>query len=101
MISNTRRVGGFELKMKDNISISDGLMELTLIKNPGNHMDNAKMLNAVLSQDISSEYITFVHTKHIKFETAEELPWTIDGESGGVVKNGEVTISEHAIKLFF
>lgn len=101
MISNTRRVGGFELKMKDNISISDGLMELTLIKNPGNHMDNAKMLNAVLSQDISSEYITFVHTKHIKFETEEELPWTIDGESGGVVKNGEVAIAEHAIKLFF
>ncbi|MGN1409274.1 MAG: diacylglycerol/lipid kinase family protein, partial [Eubacteriales bacterium] len=74
MISNTRRVGGFELKMKDDISISDGLMELILIRNPANHFDNAKMLNAVLAQDTSSEYITFVHTKNIRFHTDEELP---------------------------
>lgn len=101
MISNTRRVGGFELKMKDDISISDGLMELILIRNPSKHLDNAKMLNAVLAQDTSSEYITFVHTKNIRFHTDEELPWTVDGENGGVVKDGEVTIAEHAIKLFF
>lgn len=101
MISNTRRVGGFELKMKDDISISDGLMELILIRNPSNHLDNARMLNAVLAQDTSSEYITFVHTKNIRFHTDEELPWTIDGENGGIVKDGEITIAEHAIKLFF
>lgn len=101
MISNTRRVGGFELKMKNDISISDGLMEMILIRNPSKPGDNAKMLGAVLAQDISSEYITFVHTKNIRFKTDEELPWTIDGESGGIVKNGEIKIIEHAINLYF
>lgn len=101
MISNTRRVGGFELKMKDAISISDGLMEVILIRKPEKTVDNAKMLGAVLAQDTQSEYITFAHTKNIRFTSDEELPWTVDGENGGIVKSGEVSILEHAIELYF
>ncbi len=101
MISNTRRVGGFELKMKNDISISDGLMEVILIKKPKNPSDNHKMLGAVLAQDTSSEYITFAHTTHIKFESDEPIPWTVDGENGGIVERGEATILEHAIELYF
>ncbi len=101
MISNTRRVGGFDLKMKDDISISDGLMEMILIKAPDNPSENAKMLGAVITQDIRSKYITFAHVRHIKFESEEEVSWTIDGENGGMVKSGEVGIIEGAVKLFF
>lgn len=101
MISNTRRVGGFELKMKDNISISDGLMEVILVKKPDKPSDNAKMLGAVLAQDTHSEFITFAHTKSIRFTTDEDMPWTVDGENGGIVRSGEVNILEHAIELYF
>lgn len=101
MISNTRRVGGFDLKMKDDISLSDGLMEMILVRNPSNPADNAKMIGAVLAQDISSKYITFEHTKHISFSCDENVPWTVDGENGGSIREGEVEILEHAIKLFF
>lgn len=101
MISNTRRVGGFELKMKDDISISDGLMEVVLVKKPAHPSEGAKMLGAVLAQDTQSEYITFAHTKNIRFVSDEDLPWTVDGENGGIVKSGDVTILEHAIELYF
>ncbi len=101
MISNTRRVGGFDLKMKDDISISDGLMEMILIKAPDNPSENAKMLGAVITQDIKSKYITFAHVRHIRFESEDEVSWTIDGENGGSVKSGEVSIIEGAVKLYF
>lgn len=101
MLSNTRRVGGFDLKMKDNISISDGLMEVILIRKPANPVDNPKMLGAVLAQDTNSEYIVFAHTKKIKFYSDESVLWTIDGENGGSIKSGEAHIIEHAVNLFF
>lgn len=100
MISNTRRVGGFDLRMKEDISPSDGLTELILIRQPDNPADNGKMLGAVLTQDTSSEYIVFAHTKSLRFEAEEPVPWTIDGESGGEVRNGEIAVMEHAVELF-
>lgn len=100
MISNSKSVGGFELKMKDDISISDGLMELILVRQPEKHADNAKMLTAVLTQDVTSEYITFAHTKHVSFTSDIAIPWTVDGEFGGRVKNGDADIIGHAIELY-
>ena len=101
MISNTRRVGGFELKMKDKISISDGLMEVILVRKPDKPADNAKMLGAVLAQDTQSQFITFEHTKNIRFTAEADLPWTVDGENGGNVRSGKVSILERAVELFF
>ena len=100
MIANTKSVGGFELKMKDEISISDGLMELILIRKPENPHNNNKMISAVLKQDIKSEYITYVHTKHVSFTSATEIPWTVDGEFGGKLISGEASIIKHAIEMY-
>ena len=100
MISNTRRVGGFNLKLKDDISLSDGLMELMLVKKPSNSADNGKLISALLAQDFSSEFIVFEHTKNIHFTSTEELPWTVDGESGGAMFEGDGGILESAVELF-
>ncbi len=100
MVSNTRSVGGFPLKMKDAISICDGLMELILIRNAENPADQMKMLGAVLAQDINSEFISFIHTSRVAFESSGELPWTVDGEFGGNVTKGEIYVREKAIKMF-
>ncbi len=100
MVSDTRRVGGFDLKVKEAISPSDGLMELILIRKPDNNADNAIMLGAVLTQDLSSEYITFAHTSSLRFEADEPVPWTIDGENGGAVREGEITVLPRAISLY-
>ena len=99
MVSNTRSVGGFPLKMKDAISISDGLMELILIRNADNPGDQMKMLGAVLAQDTTSEFITFIHTTQVSFESNEEIPWTVDGEFGGKITKGDVFVREKAIRM--
>ena len=100
MVSNTRRVGGFDLRMKEDISPSDGLMEVILIRQPDNPADNGKMLGAVLMQDTSSEHIVFAHTRHLHFEAEAPVSWTVDGENGGEVQSGEIDVMEHAVELF-
>ena len=100
MVSNTRRVGGFDLRMRENISLSDGLMEVILIRKPDNPADNAKMLGAVLMQDTSSEFITFAHTAHLSFEAEEPVSWTVDGENGGAARAGEISVLKGAVELF-
>ncbi len=99
MISNTRMVGGFPLRMKEDISLVDGKMELILIRQPKNPADQTKMLGAVLAQDITSEFICFVHTSKITFESEEAIPWTVDGEFGGSVTEGEGHVRERAIRI--
>ena len=101
MFSNTRSVGGFPLRMREEISLSDGLMEVILVKSPENALDNPKMLGAVLAQDIKSEYITFLHTRHLTFTAAEPIPWTIDGEFGGKFSEGEMSVLHTPIRMFF
>ena len=100
MIANTKSVGGFELKTKDEISISDGLMELILVHKPHKSMDTPKMLAAVLAQDVKSDYITYVHTKHVAFKSETAIPWTVDGEFGGKLKSGKAGIIKHAIEMY-
>lgn len=101
MVSNTRRVGGFDLKVKESISITDGLMEVILVKKPSKTTDNAKMIGAVLAQDTNSEFITFTHAKNITFNSDIPMPWTVDGEYGGTMQSGNVSVLEHAIEMFF
>lgn len=101
MFSNTRSVGGFPLRLRDEISLSDGLMEVILVKNPGNPLDNPKMLGAVLAQDIKSEYITFLHTSHLIFTATESIPWTVDGEFGGKFAEGKMSVLHSPIRMFF
>ena len=100
MVSNTKRVGGFDLRMKEDISPSDGLTEVILIRQPDNPADNPKMLKAVLMQDITSEYIVFAHTSRLRFESEEPVSWTVDGENGGAVREGEIAVMKQAVELY-
>jgi len=101
MFSNTRRVGGFDLKLKQEISLSDGLMEVILVKAPKNNGDNAKLLNALLTQDFNSEFVVFRQTHAVRFSSRDEVYWTIDGENGGDIREGEITTLDGAVELFY
>ena len=101
MISNTKHVGGFELKLKDEISLDDGLMELILVKKPDAPTDNGKMIAAILAQDTTGEYFTIHHIKNAHFTFDTETAWTIDGECGGELTEVTGGIIESAIELYY
>jgi diacylglycerol kinase family enzyme len=68
------------------VSLSDGVFEALLIRNPKNVSDLSRIVTSVLSQNYNNDHIVLLQSKELKFEFPEPVAWTRDGEAGGVVR---------------
>ena len=57
------------------------------------------MLSAVLRQDFSAKYFYYFKTNCVTLEFEEDVPWTLDGEYGGTVRQAVVENMHHAIRI--
>lgn len=96
MVSNSNSVGGFRGLGRD-VSLNDGLFEVTLVRTPHNPMDLQMIINALLTQDKKSKFVYSFHTSEIHLLSDEMVPWTVDGEFGGNFKEATVVNHPHAI----
>lgn len=92
MVTNSRSVGGFRNMVGKNVVFDDGLFEVTLIRKPKNPLELQEIIAALLIEQVDTKYMYTFKTGEIRFESDEEIPWTLDGEFGGshyevVVKN--------------
>ena len=83
MVTNSRSVGGFQGIVGKDVVFDDGEFEVTLIKTPRNPLEVNEIIAALLIRQIDSKHIFSFRTGKIKFESLEEIPWTLDGEFGG------------------
>ena len=83
MVTNSRSVGGFRNMIGRNVVFDDGLFEVTLIKKPKNPIELQEIIAALLIEQIDTKYMYTFKTGEIRFESIEEIPWTLDGEYGG------------------
>ena len=82
MITNSNSVGGFKGITGNDITLNDGLFEVTLIKMPDNLIDWPAIINALLTGTPHDKVISF-KTSGLTITSDEEVPWTTDGEYGG------------------
>ncbi len=101
MVSNSRRVGGFEMPIMKSTLYDDGEMEVCLVRKPKNAVETQKLINALVTQTADENMIYLFKTKNIKFESEQEIPWTLDGEFGGSFTDSEISVKEAAIKMVF
>ncbi len=83
MVTNSRSVGGFKDITGKNVTLDDGVFEVTLVKLPDNMLDMSNLLAAFLNRDINTEQMYCFKTNHLIFESEEAIAWTRDGEFGG------------------
>ena len=83
MVTNSRSVGGFKDITGKNVTMDDGVFEVTLVKLPDNMLDMSNLLAAFINRDIDTELMYCFKTKHIEFDSKESISWTRDGEFGG------------------
>ena len=94
MVSNSTSIGGFKTLIPGNVSLNDGVFEVTLIKNPRNPLELSEILNCLSTGRRDSDMIYSFRAKQIKFTSSGPVPWTLDGEDGG--KNDKINIiNEH------
>lgn len=84
MVTNSRSVGGFQGIIGKNVIFDDGEFEVTLIKTPKNAIELSELLGALGLRQINKERMYSFRSGNVRFESLEEIPWTLDGEFGGV-----------------
>ncbi len=99
MVSNAHSIGGYKNLQKLNTELDDGLFEVVLIKEPRNAIDTQNIITAILTQNTASPYFHIFKAKKIKFTSKVEIPWTVDGESGGSHKYALIKNHRKALKI--
>ena len=98
-VSNSTSVGGMSMPVKDEVSMNDGLFEVFMIKAPKSVFDLQGIVTALATQNFDNQYISYFKTRNVRFEFAEETPWTLDGEFGGDVKTANISVINKAIGI--
>ena len=99
MVTNSRSVGGFEGITGKNVVFDDGKFEVTLFKTPRNPMELNEILGALALRKINPKRMYSFKTNEVHFETEEEIPWTLDGEFGGVHEEVVVKDCQKALEI--
>ncbi|MCD7886513.1 MAG: diacylglycerol kinase family lipid kinase [Clostridiales bacterium] len=81
-VSNSTRVGGFRGMLSDQVVLDDGLFEVMLVKKPTSLPQLNAIIAALLKGQPNDNVIAF-QTGEMEIQSADEIPWTLDGENGG------------------
>ena len=98
MVSNATSVGGFKM-LEPGISMSDGLFEVLLVRQPPTLLKTQALISAILHQDLSSEFLVCFRTTSLTVLAAQKVPWTLDGEYGGCPERVEIHTCKHALEV--
>ena len=99
MVTNSRSVGGFTGIIGPDVVFDDGEFEVTLIKTPKNPLELNDLLGAIMLRQINPERMYSFKSGCIKFESLEEIPWTLDGEYGGSHEEVIVRNNRQALQI--
>lgn len=79
-VCNSTSIGGLMKLDPERVVLDDGKFELLLIPSPKAPQDLPNLALALLDQQYDRGGLVFRHVSSIHLETAETLPWSLDGE---------------------
>ena len=79
-ISNSTSVGGVLQLDPNRVDMSDGLLEIMLIRAPRDLAEITECIMAVQAQTFNCGMITYCTGSSIKVTAPADMPWTLDGE---------------------
>lgn len=89
-VCNTTSLARFIRLPRTAVSLSDGRLEVMLIRYPENLWDLLNVVRSLLTRRMDGKHIVLEHVERCTFSLAELTPWTLDGEEMG--RRAEVTI---------
>ncbi len=89
MVSNSFSVAGMRFLTRSDVTLDDGLFEVTLVRMPSGTIDLGAIATAMMSGE-SNDYVSFFKASEISFSSGESIPWTLDGEYGGSLKKARI-----------
>ena len=98
-ISNSTSVGGILTLSQDRVDMSDGRLELLLIRAPKDLFELSECVRALQQKTYNCSMITFLSTEAVTVSAPEDLCWTIDGEQEPGHIQIAVSCLQHAIQV--
>ncbi|MEG0290378.1 MAG: diacylglycerol kinase family lipid kinase [Erysipelotrichaceae bacterium] len=98
-ISNSKFIGGMQAYNTKHANLDDGEFEVLLVKCPQNPLDLQIIITALLKQELNDKFMTFFRTSHMLIHSVQDVAWTLDGESGGSLKEVEINIIPKALPI--
>ena len=99
-ISNSTSIAGLMKLSNEEVLFNDGLFELLLVPVPRTPAAMQALILALVNKDYyNSEGLIFRHVKHVTAETAEDIPWTLDGEYDPGAPFVEIGIEENGLTM--
>lgn len=99
MVTNSVSVGGFKGMTGKDVSLDDGLFEVTLIKTPRNPAELNEIIACLTNLRAESELICFFKTDALRISPEQPVPWTLDGEFGGEQTQIEIRNQHRALNI--
>lgn len=99
MVSNSVFIGGMKSITRKGVEFDDGLFEGLLIRKIHNVADLQRIVNALLTGNVSEKNMVAFRAKHVIFNSGESIAWTVDGEFGGEYRQAEIEIHEKALDI--
>lgn len=101
MMANSYSIGGFDMRLNRDAKFDDGLMEVTLIKNPRSPANAQKLINCLLAQKADSEFLYHFQCSKLSFSSESDVSWTLDGEFGGSEREGTLTVRQNIVEMLY
>lgn len=89
-VTNSTSVAGMVKIDKGIVSLSDGLFEVILVKNPRNIADMSAIARDIMGKKYLDPNVQVLHSRKIRIVCDTPVKWTRDGEAGGV--HSDVTL---------
>lgn len=99
MVTNSVSVGGFRKITGKYVELDDGVFEVTLIRKPKDLLELNQIMTALVSRNIDAQCMYSFKAKEIRFESQDEVAWTLDGEFGGNHKHVTIKNLHRAIDI--
>lgn len=99
LVSNSSFIAGFPVGNWIDVSMNDGLLEVTLIRKPALLIELSRVINGLLVGELDEELIISVKTKRIRIVSKTPIPWTVDGEYGGSMPDVEIENIHRALRI--
>ena len=98
MVTNSVSVGGFEGITGDNVSLSDGVFELTMVRRPQSLVDVNKIISGLTNRE-ENDMLIFRQGSHFEVKTDQKVSWSLDGEYGGTSTFAQIDALKEKVRM--
>lgn len=99
IIGSSDYVGGMPMGKMVDASMTDGLLDVILIKNPATLVELQGILNGFLVGEFNEKYVYSIKSGKMKIFFDRPASWSIDGEYGGTVSEVEISNHKQALRV--